>query len=297
MRNIPLNHEAIKSLNKEIKAFHLSNRISNIKRATNGPNGNIWLAVKRAKNLVHEDIPSSMTLGGNVVARGDLANSFAGYFFNKVKQLVNTTKVDSNLYNGKNKLIVTNRHFMKKSDVKECIDSLPNKKCEGFDRIPVCILKDCKTILLEPLSDLFDKIYKTGLIPDQWKISKIVPIFKKVNKNEIENYRPIANLCSASKIFEKLILKQIHYLESTNKLDLTGKQQHGFKKNKSTATAGALLQSIISRAADENCYVVMASLDLSMAFDLVNVDLLIIMHKTKLGPIIVGDKQPLTIRA
>ena len=39
--------------------------------------------------------------------------------------------------------------------------------------------------------------------------------------------------------------KQIHYLESTNKLDLTGKNQHGFKCNKSTATAGALLQSII----------------------------------------------------
>ena len=47
----------------------------------------------------------------------------------------------------------------------------------------------------------------------------------------VENYRPIANLCSASKVFEKLILKQIHYLESTNKLDLTGKQQHGFKCN------------------------------------------------------------------
>jgi hypothetical protein len=35
-----------------------------------------------------------------------------------------------------------------------------------------------------------------------------------------------------SKIFEKLLLKQIQYLESKNKLDLTGKQQHGFKKTK-----------------------------------------------------------------
>ena len=61
-------------------------------------------------------------------------------------------------------------------------------------------------------------------------MSKIIPIFKKGSKNEIENYRPIANLCAASKFFEKLILKQIHYLETTNKLDLTGKQQHGFKK-------------------------------------------------------------------
>ena len=54
---------------------------------------------------------------------------------------------------------------------------------------------------------------------------EIVPIFKKGNKNEIENYCPIANLFSASKVFEKLILKQIHYLEATNKLDLTGKRQ------------------------------------------------------------------------
>ena len=64
-------------------------------------------------------------------------------------------------------------------------------------------------------------------------------------------------------------------MENTNKLDLTGKQQHGFKRKKSTATAGALLQSLISRAADDNCYVIMASLDLSMAFDLVNTELLI----------------------
>lgn len=79
---------------------------------------------------------------------------------------------------------------------------------------------------------------------------KINPIFNKGCKNQIENYRPIANLCSASKIFEKLILNKIKYLEKTNNLDFTGKQQHGFKKSKSTATAGLLLQSIISRVAD-----------------------------------------------
>ena len=117
---------------------------------------------------------------------------------------------------------------------------------------------------------LFENIYKTKKIPEQWKIAEIIPIFKKGSKSKIENYKPIANLCSTSKIFEKLILKQIHYLESVNKLDLTGKQQHGFKRNKSTATAGAL----IAMAADEKCYVIMASLDLSMAFDLVNIELL-----------------------
>ena len=83
-------------------------------------------------------------------------------------------------------------------------------------------------------------------------------------------------------------MRQIHYLETKNKLDLTGKQQHGFKKSKSTATAGALLQSLIARAADDNQYVVMASMDLSAAFDLVNVELLLKRLRiigSKMGPI------------
>ena len=95
--------------------------------------------------------------------------------------------------------------------------------------------------------------YCSSKIPEQWKFSKIISTFKNGNKVEIESYRPIANLCSTSNFFEKLILKQINYLESKNKLDLTGKYQHGFKKSKSTATAGALLQSIISCAADNMC--------------------------------------------
>ena len=153
--------------------------------------------------------------------------------------------VDSEgVYNGKCKLIVQNRNFMTRSDVEMCMSDLKNKKSEGYDRIPVCCILDAREPLLNPMADLFSKIYSTGKIPEQWKISKIIPTHKKGSKNEIENYRPIANLCSGSKVFEKLILKQIHYFETTNKLDLTGKHQHGFKRNKSTATAGALLQSI-----------------------------------------------------
>ena len=55
---------------------------------------------------------------------------------------------------------------------------------------------------------------------------------QKGPKQNIENYRLIANLCSSSKIFEKLILKQIQKLETLNEIDITGKNQHGFKKIK-----------------------------------------------------------------
>ena len=69
--------------------------------------------------------------------------------------------------------------------------------------------------------------------------------------------------------------------ESTNKLDLTGRNQHGFKRNKRTSTAGAKLQCIIARAANDKCFVIMASLDLSMVYDLVNTELLVKRHILK----------------
>ena len=86
---------------------------------------------------------------------------------------------------------------------------------------------------------------------------------KKGPKKDIENYRPISNLCSTSKIFEELILKRILEIQETNNVDITGKNQHGFKKNRSTLTLGIQLQSLIARALDESNYALMASLDLS----------------------------------
>ena len=84
----------------------------------------------------------------------------------------------------------------------------------------------------------------------------------------------MANLCSVSKIFEKLILKRINDLEAINGIRVGGKQQHGFMRNKSTATAGLLLQSLIARALDDDEYVALAGIDLSAAFDIVDVTLL-----------------------
>ena len=101
------------------------------------------------------------------------------------------------------------------------------------------------------------------------------PCSQKGDKNVVENYRPVANLCCVSKIFEKLILRRINDIEILNGIPFGGKQQHGFIKNKSTVTAGLVLQSLIARALDEDCYVALAGIDLSAAFDVVDVELLI----------------------
>ena len=68
------------------------------------------------------------------------------------------------------------------------------------------------------------------------------PDKQKGSKNNITNYRPISNLCSTSKIFEKLILKQTREIELECGAAITSKEQHGFKKSKSTETFRLIIQ-------------------------------------------------------
>ena len=89
------------------------------------------------------------------------------------------------------------------------------------------------------------------------------------------NYSSISNLCSISKVFKKLIQKHLEKIGEENNIDILGEQQHGFKKNRSTITAGLTIQSIISREMDRDNFVAMSSLDLSAGFDIVSLDLLL----------------------
>jgi hypothetical protein len=72
-------------------------------------------------------------------------------------------------------------------------------------------------------------------------------------------------------VFEKLILKCIFEIQDESNVDITGKQLHGFKKGRSTLTLGLKIQSLIARAFDQDNYAIMASMDLSTAFALINI--------------------------
>ena len=83
-----------------------------------------------------------------------------------------------------------------------------NKAC-GPDEIPGMVLKMCSESVALPLSIIYKLVYNTGSIPVDWKMSNIVPIFKKGDSKEVSNYRPISLLCIASKIIERIIHEEI----------------------------------------------------------------------------------------
>ena len=76
-------------------------------------------------------------------------------------------------------------------------------------------------------------------------------------------------------MFVILILQRIQELQDDQNLDVTNENQHGFKKGKSTSTAGLAIQSALARALDLGEFALLTNLDLSSAFDVVNVNLLL----------------------
>ena len=75
----------------------------------------------------------------------------------------------------------------------------------------------CKKIALtisKPLLIIFTKSFNDGVIPRQFKQSKIIPLFKSGDRSSMDNYRPIALLSTFSKIMEKIVCNRLSdYLE------------------------------------------------------------------------------------
>ena len=87
-------------------------------------------------------------------------------------------------------------------------------------------------------------------------------------KKDPKNYRPISNLPSLSKVFERCVLDYIKDLEERSGIKLSGEHQHGFQKGRSTTTVGLTIQEVIANATQAGKWAIVYSLDLTAAFDL-----------------------------
>lgn len=141
----------------------------------------------------------------------------------------------------------------------------------GPDNIPSFLVKDCISCLCQPLSFIFNLILTNAVYPAAWKVSKVYPVFKSGDKTNIQNYRPIANICNFSKLFE-CILSDVLYSHFSS---LTIAEQHGFIRGKSTLTNLCEFVQNLSSALDARLQVDVVYTDMSKAFDTVDVDILL----------------------
>ena len=105
----------------------------------------------------------------------------------------------------------------------------------GRDGISNTVIKASMPIISKPLSLIINQVLNTGIFPDNLKIAKVVPLYKKRDNGLFTNYRPISLLSSVSKIFERVIFNQL--IQYFDRYKLLYTSQYGFRKNHSTELA------------------------------------------------------------
>ena len=171
---------------------------------------------------------------------------------------------------------VNNTFFLSPTSSEEIereIKNLNKRKSSGPDNIGAKVLKLCPEIFAKLLSKIYNKSMEMGEYPTRLKIAKVIALFKKGQKTQPNNYRPIRLLSCFNKIFEKKLSKGLVKFLEINKILF--KYQYGFRKLYSTTLALIEFTDKIIRYLDEGNYCISIFVDLTKAFDTVHHEILL----------------------
>ena len=115
------------------------------------------------------------------------------------------------------------------------------------------------------LVKFFNVLLERDVYPDSWTDSIIIPLFKKGNQNDPDNYRGISLCGISSKLYSSIINNRLQeWIEQNN---LTGECQAGFKKDYSTVDHMITLMAMIQKQFSLNRKLYEAFIDFEKAFD------------------------------
>lgn len=153
-------------------------------------------------------------------------------------------------------------------EVLDIILSLQNKYSSGLDEIPTCAIKWVADLLAEPLANIINESFASGIFPSALKAAKLIPVPKRGNTRDIADYRPISLLSAISKVFERAIYNRI--MKFLDQHHVLSENQYGFRVKRSTELAIFKVITYIIENVDKNEKVAGLYFDLSKAFDTIS---------------------------
>jgi len=141
-------------------------------------------------------------------------------------------------------------------------------KSAGPDNIIGEMLKYSKHVLLPYLSILFNAIFRTGHFPQNWADSIIVPLHKKGDPNNPDNYRAISLTSILSKVFTHIL--KVRLEEWSLHRNILLEEQAGFRKGFSTIDNVFILRAVAQKYLHRKRKLYVAFVDFRKAFDSVN---------------------------
>ncbi len=250
-------------------------------------------------NFYRNDIKSTWRILSDVIKRSKRKNCLPSYFFVNNQLTCNKTEIAAEFNKffvkiGKSvsdSMMTPNTNFRRHlkqhhplnfflspvvpADLLNTAAKLKTKLSEGYDNISNKILKETIEDIAVPLCHVFNLSFSTGIVPDQMKIAKIIPIFKNDNPQLLNNYRPISILPAFSKLLEKIVYRRLYSFINSN--DIFYEHQYGFRPKHATVhpVIQLIKDTVLANDKRTKDFTIATFLDLSKAFDTVSHDILL----------------------
>ena len=177
----------------------------------------------------------------------DKANAFNNFFLNNASLDCKNASLPDNVS-------TTTRPTLSKvtateQDVTDILKSLDVNKATGPDGISPKMLREAGETIAKPLTRLINMSLSTTQFPETWKLANVLPLFKKNDKTQINNYRPISLLSCVSKIAERVVFKYTFNFIRDHRL--ITKFQSGFTPGNSTINQLVHVYHLLCEALDK----------------------------------------------
>lgn len=205
-----------------------------------------------------EEIDKIKDNHGIITDSGKIAEHFNSYF--------QSVFADVNEYDLVSSAVFSDEQIeITREGVLKMLLNLDPKKSAGPDGIPNSFLRRYAEQLSGFLTGIFKLSLSSGQIPTNWKIARVVPVYKKGDRLLVENYRPVSITSSCCKLLEHILSSYIHKFLCER--DLLSDSQHGFRQGLSTSTQLLLTVNDLLRVLDKSGQADIVFMDFSKAFD------------------------------
>ena len=152
-----------------------------------------------------------------------------------------------------------------KEETESAVKACKHNKASGKSQIPAEALQKGGPLLIQCLHQLYCTWWDLGVTPDSMQEALVTPLFKKGDKTDPKNYRPISLLNTIFKTYEKILEKRLRaYVENNN---LLTPLQTGARANKGTTEAIFQILSATQHNTGNKTPTFLTLLDLSKAYD------------------------------
>jgi hypothetical protein len=198
-------------------------------------------------------------------------DTFRDFFKNLGTNMFDCTNEEAEYFCENNDFDIPNESFIELDqpiivdEILNAVKCLKSEKAYGSD----CLLNEyfieSIDILSAHLCDLFNGILNSGIYPDKWMEGIIIPLHKKGNVDDVNNYRGITLVSCFSKIFTTVLNKRLENF--CNEHNIISDAQFGFRKGKSTVDAIFILMSLVQKYLNENKRFYVIFVDMMKCFD------------------------------